>query len=53
MRGLRLASRTEAPGTAEADTESYTYTIDGRANTQTAARGIDRQHAGLPDDLRV
>jgi len=39
----RLASRTEAPGTAEASTESYTYTVDGRLDTRTDARGNDWQ----------
>jgi hypothetical protein len=39
----RVASRTEAPGTAEAGTESYTYTVDGRLDTRTDARGNDWQ----------
>jgi YD repeat-containing protein len=39
----RLASRTDAPGTAEAGTESYTYTVDGRLDTRTDARGNDWQ----------
>lgn len=35
----RVISRTEAPGTAEAGTESYTYDLDGRQLTRTDARG--------------
>ncbi len=35
----RVLSRTEAPGTAEAGTESYTYDLDGRQKTRTDARG--------------
>jgi len=36
-----LASRTDAPGTPEAATESYSYTLDGRRDTHTDARGND------------
>ena len=35
----RVLSRTEAPGTAEAGTESYTYDVEGRQKTRTDARG--------------
>jgi RHS repeat-associated protein len=35
----RVISRTEAPGTAEAGTETYTYDLDGRQKTRTDARG--------------
>ena len=31
----RVLSRTEAPGTAEAGTESYTYDVEGRQKTRT------------------
>ncbi len=34
-----LATQTEAPGTAEAATVSYTYTLDGDLETKTDARG--------------
>jgi len=36
-----LATRTEAPGTAEAATESFSYLLDGRLDTRTDARGND------------
>ncbi len=35
----RVLTRTEAPGTAEVGTESYTYDLDGRQKTRTDARG--------------
>ena len=35
----RVLSRTEAPGTAETGTESYTYDLAGRQKTRTDVRG--------------
>ncbi len=35
----RVMTRTEAPGTAEVGTESYTYDLGGRQKTRTDARG--------------
>ena len=39
----RVLSRTEAPGTAEAGTESYTYDVEGRQTTRTDAVGNPRR----------